>query len=49
MSNPFVISKKLSASSISEPYKIVEGIFQPTEDAKSCGFFYSKEENDLKF
>jgi hypothetical protein len=33
-------------------YKIVEGISHPTEDAKSCGFFYSKElglENDLKF
>jgi hypothetical protein len=32
--------------------KIVEGLSQPTEDAKSCGFFYSKElglENDLKF
>jgi hypothetical protein len=33
-------------------YKIVEGISQPTEDAKSCGFFSSKElglVNDLKF
>ena len=32
--------------------EIVEGISQPTGDAKSCGFFYSKElglENDLKF
>ena len=32
--------------------KIVEGISQPAEDAKSWFFFYSKElrlENDLKF
>jgi hypothetical protein len=32
--------------------KIVGGISQPTEDAKSCGFLYSKElglVNDLKF